>query len=242
MNRLAGVPNSSSKSPTPTPASTKQSKSTPTTLSAADQKRQWAQLAEMGISIPEHARAEMAMAGDWQVTARKIDPGTILDNNFDDNLNVGIRKRKFEDDEEREEAGETVVRKGWGSTTKVYPNTKQPADDLGALLASSLSRKPAEATKSGSASNDNVLDPGTKDSESRNTIKLEYSSSEQEERSNAQMSDEKASSPSSTSPNIKAEVIRENSEIDSTIEPLPVFKRRKAKQPSTTKIAQGKPA
>ena len=106
----------------------------------ADRKRQLAQLAEMGVAVPEDFRREMAMAGDWQITSER----PVYDNDFakkeepedvkPGGLNVGIRKRKFEGQEEEEEAGETVVRRGWGSTIRAYPGSGGDEDDLDALL------------------------------------------------------------------------------------------------------------
>ncbi|KAJ9647885.1 hypothetical protein H2199_001661 [Coniosporium tulheliwenetii] len=78
-----------------------------------ERKRQAAQLAEMGVAIPEEFRREMAMVGDWQVTAeRPVFPGVKKEEEDEDvkpeALNIGVRKRKFEGQEEVEEAGETV--------------------------------------------------------------------------------------------------------------------------------------
>lgn len=117
----------------------------------ADRKRQLAQLAEMGVAVPEDFRREMAMAGDWQTTSERV----IYDNDFvkkeEDSgevkpggLNVGIRKRKFEGQEEEEEAGETVIRKGWGSTIRTYPAAGVDEDGLDRLLKSTK-----RATKEG---------------------------------------------------------------------------------------------
>ena len=107
----------------------------------ADRNRQLAQLAEMGVAVPEDFRREMAMAGDWQTTSERV----VYDNEFlkkdEDSedvklggLNVGVRKRKFEGQEEEEEAGETVVRKGWGSKIRTYPGEGDDKGDLDALL------------------------------------------------------------------------------------------------------------
>lgn len=108
----------------------------------ADRKRQLAQLAEMGVAIPEDFRREMAMAGDWQTTSER----PVYENDFamkeeaedvkPGGLNVGVRKRKFEGQEEEEEAGETVVRRGWGSTIRAYPGPGGDEDDLRTLLKS----------------------------------------------------------------------------------------------------------
>lgn len=109
----------------------------------ADRKRQLAQLGEMGVAIPEEFRKEMAMVGDWQVLSErpvfetvKMENGT--EDRKPDGLNIGVRKRKYEGQEEEEEAGETVVRKGWGSTTRAYPDADQQDDDLDTLLGKTL--------------------------------------------------------------------------------------------------------
>ena len=96
----------------------------------------------MGVAIPEDFRREMAMAGDWQTTSER----PIYENDFvkkeepedvkPGGLSVGVRKRKFEGQEEEEEAGETVVRKGWGSTIRTYPGSGGDDDDLDMLLKS----------------------------------------------------------------------------------------------------------
>ena len=80
------------------------------------------------------------MAGDWQTTSERL----VYENDFmkkeeaEDvkprGFNVGVRKRKFEGEEEKEEAGETIVRKGWGSTIRAYPGLGDDDDDLNTLL------------------------------------------------------------------------------------------------------------
>ena len=109
----------------------------------ADRKRQLAQLAEMGVAVPEDFRREMAMAGDWQIVSEKLvynDDSVKKEEHNEDakpgGLNVGVRKRRFEGQEE-EEAGETVVKKGWGSTIRTYPGAKEDDDDLDNLLGTS---------------------------------------------------------------------------------------------------------
>ena len=96
----------------------------------------------MGVAVPEDFRREMAMAGDWQTTSER----PVYDNDLakkeeaedvkPGGLNVGVRKRKIEGQEEEEEAGETVVRRGWGSTIRAYPESGGEKDDLSALLKS----------------------------------------------------------------------------------------------------------
>ena len=80
------------------------------------------------------------MAGDWQTTSEKLvyENESVKKEEAEDvksgGLNVGVRKRRFEAQEEEEEAGETVVRKGWGSTIRTYPGPGSDEDDLSTLL------------------------------------------------------------------------------------------------------------
>ncbi|KAL8921028.1 MAG: hypothetical protein Q9208_005919 [Pyrenodesmia sp. 3 TL-2023] len=111
----------------------------------AERKAQLARLAELGVAVPEQYRREVAMAGDWQTVAErpvwnpiKKEKGLEDFKDFkpDTSLNLGVRKRKIEGQEEEEEAGATVVRKGWGSTTRHYPGSSSDGDaDLDTLLS-----------------------------------------------------------------------------------------------------------
>lgn len=104
----------------------------------ADRKKQLAQLAGLGVAVPEDFRKEMAMVGDWQTTSERLvyDTAKKEEESGDvkpEGLNIGVRKRKFEGQEEEEEAGETVIRRGWGSTVRAYPG-QDDDKDLDALL------------------------------------------------------------------------------------------------------------
>jgi hypothetical protein len=94
-----------------------------------------AQLAEMGIQIPEEQRAHLGQAGGWTVISQRV----IDEPAVEEPLSIGVRKRKYEGQEEAEEAGETVVRRGWGSTTKRYP--AEATEDLDVLLATHKVKK-----------------------------------------------------------------------------------------------------
>ena len=120
----------------------------------ADRKKQLAQLAELGVAVPEDFRKEMAMVGDWQTTSERLiydnakkeeDGGDIKP----EGLNIGVRKRKFEGQEEEEEAGERVVRRGWGSTVRAYPG-QEDDKDLDALLTNTKILKREEGGIEGS--------------------------------------------------------------------------------------------
>ena len=64
-----------------------------------------AQLADMGVAIPEEYRRDMALAGDWQTTSVKV----IRDDNENGKpatKSIGVRKRKAsEAHEERDTHG-----------------------------------------------------------------------------------------------------------------------------------------
>lgn len=85
------------------------------------------------------------MAGDWQTIAeRPVFNRVKKEEGLEDlkglkpvsTLNVGVRKRKLHGQEEEEEAGATVVRQGWGSTTRRYPGSAGDGEnnDLDDLL------------------------------------------------------------------------------------------------------------
>ena len=102
-----------------------------------ERKRQLAQLAELGVAVPEEFRREMAMAGDWQVLPDNP-AGSGLNQKAQDEtqpLNIGVRKRKLEGEDDEEDAAQTVTKKkGWGQTFKAFPGSKAGEDDLDTLL------------------------------------------------------------------------------------------------------------
>lgn len=95
-----------------------------------------AQLADMGIAIPEEFRPEMALTGEWQTVSQRVigeDEGDAPDKS----ISVGVRKRKHEGDEEDEDQETKMfVSKGWGSRIREYPGAQQEEEDLDALLES----------------------------------------------------------------------------------------------------------
>ena len=111
----------------------------------AERRQQLAQLAEMGVAVPEEFRRDLAMAGDWQVVSEKPlyeasvkeEEGGYEESKPPQGMSIGVRKRKFEGQEEAEgeedEAGEMVARKGWGSMLHTYPDPRGE-EDLDSLL------------------------------------------------------------------------------------------------------------
>ncbi len=156
VDRLNGVVSGSgSKAPpwerkSSIPAASASRQATP-----ADRKKQLAQLAELGVAVPEGFRKEMAMVGDWQTTSERLIYDTVKREEDGGDvkpggLNIGVRKRKFEGQEEEEEAGETVVRRGWGSTVRAYPG-QDDDKDLDTLLMTTKVLKREEGNVEGKA-------------------------------------------------------------------------------------------
>ena len=133
----------------------------------AERKQQLSQLAAMGVAVPDDFRKEMAMAGDWQtVSERPVydtikQEGALNDTKLyhaDDNpeaLNKGVRKRKYDGQDEEEETGERIVRKGWCSTTRMYPPATGDVD-LDVLLNGTKikQRQPIDEGPASSTTND----------------------------------------------------------------------------------------
>ncbi|PLB55112.1 hypothetical protein P170DRAFT_461059 [Aspergillus steynii IBT 23096] len=113
-------------------------------VSIEERKKQMAQLAEMGVAIPQEYRGDMALAGEWQTLSEKVVDGASTPS-------LGVRKRKHEEaDEEEEEAkkeAERFVSKPWGSRTRQYPGA-QDDTDLDALLASTKDIKKSKPSTS----------------------------------------------------------------------------------------------
>ncbi|KAF2145358.1 uncharacterized protein K452DRAFT_201394, partial [Aplosporella prunicola CBS 121167] len=164
--RLNGVVPGAASASTTTPASSKPSSAKPPApapprqATAEDRKRQLKQLAEMGVAVPDAYRSEMAMAGDWQTVAVKPIRGGIGDGTAAKPLNIGVRKRKAEGDEDEENdavGGRDVParKRGWGNTFKSYPGSKGGADadaDIEALLGGAGRVK----TEAGAAASETV--------------------------------------------------------------------------------------
>ena len=138
LNRVVGgaTPGQSKAPSTTSTTVTKGKAAAPT---AADQKRQWAQLAEMGIQVPDQFRGEMAMAGDWKVVSQVAEDGnTAIPSNPP---GIGVRKRKLDEEEQEEvDSGEaTAPRKAWGKSVRTYPGQDSP--DLDDLLSGTITLK-----------------------------------------------------------------------------------------------------
>ncbi|KKK16211.1 hypothetical protein AOCH_003715 [Aspergillus ochraceoroseus] len=113
-------------------------------VSVEERKKQMAQLADMGVAIPEAYRGDMSLAGEWQTVSERV----IREEGESEKApTLGVRKRKHDVDvdEEEQEAkreAERFVSKGWGSKTRRYPGAEDDAD-LDALFASTKDMKKA---------------------------------------------------------------------------------------------------
>lgn len=102
-----------------------------------DRKKQWEQLAALGVTLPDQARGDLAIAGDWKTVTTEVVGEIDEDGEFKSlALNKGVRKRKLDEkEEEQKEAGELITkRKGWGHTYKSFPGSKGAEDDMESLL------------------------------------------------------------------------------------------------------------
>ena len=103
-----------------------------------------AQLAEMGVAVPEDFRRENAMAGEWETVSQRVitlDGAEIKTEEQAEakpSLNIGVRKRKVEEGEEGEalKLEEGRRRPRWGTDTRTLSGDD---DDLDALLDSTTS-------------------------------------------------------------------------------------------------------
>lgn len=107
---------------------------------AGERKAQLAQLAEMGVTIPDEFRPDMAMAGEWQVTETRVieEDGETKP----EAVALGVRKRAVEDEEEEKEAKKLR----WGSRYKTHRVDDNSAD-LDALLNNVTRKNEAPAVK-----------------------------------------------------------------------------------------------
>lgn len=185
--------------------------------SLEERKKQIAQLAEMGVVVPQEFRADMALAGEWETTSEtRIEPQQGLEG---PTKSVGVRKRKHEgEDEEDEHTSEPVVNKGWGSRMKQYPGA-QDDGDLDDLLASTQDIK---KTKTFTPKAELVEEETTVE-EPTHTAKKEDAPPKLESRETDQSTVVKTEEPNSSVP------VTEEKPLSEDAAPGVVFKKRKPK-------------
>jgi hypothetical protein len=201
-------------------------KPNPAAPSVADQKKQWAQLAEMGIKVPEQFRPEMAMAGEWSVISRKISDEPQQETP----LSIGVKRRKIEgqEDEEEEAVSQTIVKRGWGSTTKHFPGERNV--DLDNLLSGTISLGKKERAAQPELTV-KKKEPSVKDESSTTNV----DPSAGDDGADAHSRIESISTPKQEEPGPKVEddVDKDSGSVPlhhiPKETPLPVFKKRKVK-------------
>ncbi|KAJ5570125.1 uncharacterized protein N7459_009555 [Penicillium hispanicum] len=185
-------------------------------VSVEERKKQMAQLAEMGVAIPQEYRADMALAGEWQTLSEtKIETPDIEGAA----KSVGIRKRKHEGAEDDDEhAPEQYVSKGWGSRMKVYPGAQDDDGDLNALLASTRDLKKTKTEPVAGENEEQKLEPPS-------SLKKEDAASDTA--SKAPKEEEQPQVKTEETEKILAPPAEENSRNEEA--PGVVFKKRKPK-------------
>ncbi|MCJ1383114.1 hypothetical protein MMC17_006227 [Xylographa soralifera] len=135
-------------------------------LTPAERKQQMAKLAELGVSVPDEYRREVAMAGDWQVLSETLLHERVKKEEEEDDtkpngLNVGVRKRKVEGQEDEDEAVEPTTRRVWGSSLRTFPGAMEEDGDLEALLSTTSTRLRGQgpARKTGNGTMTTTTDP-----------------------------------------------------------------------------------
>ena len=116
-----------------------------------------AQLADMGIAIPEEFRGEMSLAGEWQTVSQRV-IGQDGDGTDKSGFSIGVRKRKHEGDDDEDQETKMFVSKGWGSRFREYPGSQED-DDLDALLESTKDIKKAKPTASDATAQETPTKP-----------------------------------------------------------------------------------
>jgi hypothetical protein len=173
-----------------------------------DRKKQWEQLAAMGVALPDAARGDLAIAGDWKTVSEEV-VGEVNENGEFKvtTLNKGVRKRKIdEDEEEREAAGEMITKKkGWGHTFKTFPGSKGGDDDLESLFGRKTTNSERQPEVKEESREDDGVKAETEESEAKTLQDI----------------------PTAEEANAKAAEIGIKKEEDAPIAPTVVFKKRK---------------
>ncbi|KAA8625116.1 U1 zinc finger domain containing protein [Pyrenophora tritici-repentis] len=93
-----------------------------------DRKRQWDELAAMGVALPAAARGDLAMAGEWKTVSEQVIGEVTEDGEF---KVTALNKGK----------------KGWGHSYKSFPGSKGGDDDIESLLGKTKTEVKKEESK-----------------------------------------------------------------------------------------------
>ncbi|KAF2240486.1 hypothetical protein BU26DRAFT_611585 [Trematosphaeria pertusa] len=215
--RLNGLVPSSSSSTAGTPVAgikptfTKQDEKKAT---LEDRKRQWNQLAAMGIALPEEARGDMAIAGEWKVVSEQVVGEVDEQGEFRPVLNKGIHKRKLDEDEEEQVAAREMItkKKGWGQTYKSFPGKNTNKDDDVEALFQKGKKAETKDEQSVDAKNEVKDEPGVKEEDAPSLLQA------------IPTEEEEAASTKTGRPGIAESLLKEEEDAPA---PVVVFKKRK---------------
>ena len=162
----------------------------------------------MGVALPDAARGDLAIAGDWKTVSEEV-VGEVNENGEFKvtTLNKGVRKRKVdEDEEEREAAGEMITKKkGWGHTFKTFPGSKGGDDDLESLFGRKTTNTERQPEIKEESREDDGVKAETEESEAKTLQDI----------------------PTAEEAKAKAAEMAIKKEEDAPIAPTVVFKKRK---------------
>ncbi|KAJ5324545.1 Zinc finger U1-type [Penicillium atrosanguineum] len=145
---------SSASSASSDPAPKRAAAPAPKPVSVDERKKQIAQLAEMGVAVPEEYRGDMALAGDWQTLSEtKVDTEGLEGAA----KSIGVRKRKHDGDEEDEHIPEPVARLGSQKTKQSAPSIAKQEPEEQKQEPASVVKTEDEAPDSKSAGADESL-------------------------------------------------------------------------------------
>ncbi|KAH6695553.1 hypothetical protein F5X68DRAFT_163820 [Plectosphaerella plurivora] len=222
IERLNGVVGTSS-SGAASSSSSRPAQDTSAKATAAQLAKQREQLAAMGIAMPSEVRSEMAIAGEWTVTATRVIDEVDAERKRNDvgARASGVRKREIpEEEREEEEAlkGLFKKQKQWGGTRAM------PGDDgeLDALLSGDILRAPPKKEEE---QEDERVAVKAEESTEPAEAQAESTGVKQEPVDEVSGVDapEKDEAPTITDANVKAE------EGGGDMPPAVVFKKRKPK-------------
>ncbi|KAG7285826.1 hypothetical protein NEMBOFW57_008120 [Staphylotrichum longicolle] len=111
--------------------------------SQADRQKQLEQLAELGVNIPTELRRDMAMAGEWTVTATRVIDSSERSEDKDaaaaEGRATGVKRERERTEEEKEQEDAIkglFKRRKWGVDSKTMPADEDA--ELEALLSGPL--------------------------------------------------------------------------------------------------------
>jgi len=119
----------------------------PAQASQADRQKQLEQLADLGVNIPTELRGNMAMAGEWTVTATKVIESTGgSDTPSTEGRATGVKRERerTEEEKEQEEAIKGLFKRSrkWGIDSKTMPADEDA--ELEALLSGTIVKSKKE--------------------------------------------------------------------------------------------------